>query len=90
MQAAAGHEPQSGVKCACARETTASMSSWQGSSQRLVTVQYLCANETTASWQGSSQRHSTVFVHARMKPQPHAWQGSFLRHPTLFVPTMQL
>ena len=49
MQAAAGHEPQSGVKCACSRETTTPMSSWQD----------------------SPQRHSTVFVHARMKPQPH-------------------
>ena len=42
MKAAAGHEPQSGVKCACARETTAPMSSWQGSSQHHVPVQYLC------------------------------------------------
>ena len=65
MQAAVGHEPQGGVKCACARETTAPMSSLQG----------------------SSQRHSTVFVHARMKPQPH---GKVAYYVTLFVPTMQL
>ena len=65
MQAAAEHELQRGVKCACARETTAPMSSWQG----------------------SSQRHSTVFVHARMKLQPH---GKAAYYVTLFVPTMQL
>ena len=62
MQAAAGHEPQSGVKCACTRETT-------------------------APCQGSSERHSTVFVYARMKPQPH---GKAAYYVNLFVPTMQL
>ena len=36
-----------------------------------------------SSWQGT-QRHSAVFVHGRMKPQPH---GKAAYYVTLFVPT---
>ena len=39
----------------------------------------LMARQLTAS------RHSTVFVYARMKPQPH---GKAAYYVTLFVPTM--